>query len=56
MEMFQSKMMKQTPPSDGIEKLEIDKTESKKEEVKAEPESHGQPEDRQPDPIATTDG
>lgn len=56
MEMFQSKMMKQTPPSDGIEKLEIDKTEAKKEEVKAEPEAQGQPEDRQPDPIATTDG
>ena len=56
MEMFQSKMMKETPPSDGIEKLEIDKTETKKEEVKAEPETQGQHEDRQPDPIATTDG
>ena len=59
MEMFQSKMMNKTPPSDGIEKLEIGtetKKEAKKEEVKAEPEAQGQPEDRQPDPIETTDG
>ena len=63
MAIFNSKMIKQTPPSDGIEKLEIG-TESKKEEVKPVPDQSTtqdttqevQEDTRQPDPIETTDG
>ena len=58
MEMFKSKMIKQTPPSDGIEKLEIE-TGTKKEAVKAGPGPSTIPEvqgDRQPDPIEATNG
>jgi len=59
MEMFKSKMIKQTPPSDGKEKLEIG-SDVKKEGVKAEPGPSTIPEvqgqDRQPDPIEATNG
>ena len=56
MEMFKSKMIKQMPPSDGIEKIEIGKDAKKEAEPGPStiPEVQGQ--DRQPDPIEATNG